>query len=128
MIDYTKVDVTRVEERYDRILDLTAPHPLRSYRRVLAPDGVYVMAGGSGARILEALFVGPIVSLITRKKMGMLMSWKPFQTDDIAFLLDLVAAGGIAPVIDRRFALAEVPDALRYLDSRQARGKIVITM
>jgi NADPH:quinone reductase-like Zn-dependent oxidoreductase len=60
--------------------------------------------------------------------MGLMLWWKPFDKEDVAALVELIEAGKIAPVIDRRYPLGEVADALRYLKEGRARGKIVITM
>jgi NADPH:quinone reductase-like Zn-dependent oxidoreductase len=54
--------------------------------------------------------------------------WKPFKHEDVEFLKELISAGSIVPVIDRRYVLSEVPDALRYLEQGRARGKVVITV
>lgn len=128
VIDYTAQDVTQAETRYDWILDATGPHALRAWRRVLAPDGTYVLIGGPGGRILAALAWGPVIRLTSRQRMGLLLSWRPSNLDDLAILTGMFEAGTIAPVIDRTYSLAEVPDALRYLDDGHARGKLVISV
>jgi NADPH:quinone reductase-like Zn-dependent oxidoreductase len=71
--------------------------------------------------------IGPLLSLITRKRSS-LFSWRPFDAGDIAELTRLIEAGQVPPVIDRTFALGEVPDALRFLDEKRSRGKIVIAI
>jgi NADPH:quinone reductase-like Zn-dependent oxidoreductase len=73
------------------------------------------------------MVLGPLISMIGSQKMGT-MVWKPFKTKDVAFLTDLIETGKIAPVIDRTYPLSEVPEALRYQEEGQARGKIVITV
>ena len=88
---------------------------------------MYVTLGGSGAAILKAMTVGPAASLASGKSMGLMLWWKPFKPEDVATLLDLVAAGKVAPVIDRRYPLGEVVDALRYVDEGRARGKVIVT-
>jgi NADPH:quinone reductase-like Zn-dependent oxidoreductase len=94
----------------------------------LKPGGVYVLVGGPMSRIFAALLLGPLISLTGDRKMGLQMGWKPFERQDVAILRELIEAGKIQPVIDRRYVLAHVPDALRYLESGEARGKIVITI
>jgi len=94
----------------------------------LKPKGTYVLVGGPTSRIFGALLLGPLISLAGDRKMGLMMGWKPFKQEDVAYLKELIEAGKIAPVIDRRYPLAEVPDALRYLEGGQAQGKIVITI
>jgi NADPH:quinone reductase-like Zn-dependent oxidoreductase len=95
-------------------------------RRALKPRGVYVLLGGSTSRIFGCLFLGLLISLAGRRKMGFLW-WKPFKKDDVALLKELVEAGKIKPAIDRTYPLTEVREALRYLEEGQARGKVVIT-
>jgi NADPH:quinone reductase-like Zn-dependent oxidoreductase len=128
VIDYTVEDYTRRGQRYDWILDIAGNHSLLECRRALQPHGVYVLIGGPMRRIFSALLLGPVISLAGSRKMGIQMGWKPFQQQDVAILGELIETGNIKPVIDRRYPLAEVPDALRYLESGGARGKIVITI
>jgi NADPH:quinone reductase-like Zn-dependent oxidoreductase len=127
VIDYTVVDYTRTGARYDWILDIAGNHSLLECRRALRPKGVYVLVGGPTRRILAAMVLGPLVSLVGNRKMGIQFGWKPFEQQDVADLRDLIEAGMIKPVIDRRYPLAQVPDALRFLESGAARGKIVVT-
>ena len=128
VIDYTTTDPTATGERYDWIVDTDSHRPILHWRRALRRHGVYVTLGGSGRRILAALFLGPVISLATGKSMGLMLWWKPFHPPDVATVTALIAAGKVRPVIDRRFALDEIVDALRRLDDGQARGKIVITV
>jgi NADPH:quinone reductase-like Zn-dependent oxidoreductase len=128
VIDYTREDFTRTGQRYDRILDVAAHRSIFDCRRALRPKGVYVWVGGSAVALLQALLVGPLISMAGSRKMGITWWWKPFRKEDVAVLGELLEAGTIAPVIDRRYPLSEVSDALRYLDEGRARGKIVITL
>lgn len=128
VIDYTREDVSRGGRRYDWIVDVAGNHPILGWRRALRPGGTYVMVGGPTSRILAALVLGPVISLAGSRKMGLMLWWKPFNKEDVAALVELIEAGKIAPVIDRRYPLDEVADALRYLKEGRARGKIVITM
>jgi NADPH:quinone reductase-like Zn-dependent oxidoreductase len=127
VIDYKATDYTRSGGPYDWIVDVDAHHPLGRWRQALRPKGVYVAMGGSGSWLLQALFVGPITSLATGKKMGLMLGWKPFKAEDVETLEQLIAAGKLKPVIDRRFPLSQVVDALRYVDDGQARGKVIVT-
>jgi NADPH:quinone reductase-like Zn-dependent oxidoreductase len=70
--------------------------------------------------------VGPVASLATGKKMGLMLWWKPFHKPDVAVLKELIAAGAVKPRIDRTFPLSEIVDALRYVDEGHARGKVVV--
>ncbi len=72
--------------------------------------------------------LGPLITLAGSRRMGLLLAWKPFDPDDVATLQDLFAAGKVKPAIDRRYPLAEVVDALRYVDERRSMGKVVITV
>jgi NADPH:quinone reductase-like Zn-dependent oxidoreductase len=128
VIDYTVEDYTRGGQRFDWILDIAGNHSLFECRRALRPGGVYVLIGGPMRRIFAALLLGPLISLAGDRKLGLQMGWKPFKQQDVAILVELIEAGQIKPHIDRRYELAKVPDALRYLESGEARGKIVITI
>jgi NADPH:quinone reductase-like Zn-dependent oxidoreductase len=86
------------------------------------------MLGASTALLLQGTFLGPLISMTGSKKMAVMWWWKPFKQEDVAFLNELIEAGKVVPVIDRRYSLSEVPVALRYLEQGQARGKVVITV
>jgi NADPH:quinone reductase-like Zn-dependent oxidoreductase len=128
VIDYTRVDYTRTRERYDWILDTDAHHSILECRRALRPRGVYVTLGGTTATLLQMLFLAPAISIATDKSMGLMFWWKPFNPDDVEALKELIATGKVRPVIDRRYPLSQVVDALRYVDERRARGKVAITV
>jgi NADPH:quinone reductase-like Zn-dependent oxidoreductase len=133
VIDYTKEDFTKGDQKYDVILDNVANHSLSECRRVLTPNGIYVLIGGGGVN--EQGFVGAlgkalnaaIYSRFVKQKMGMMMA-DP-STKDLTLLADMMQSGKIKPVIDRTYkSLSEVPDAIRYLEEGHARGKVVITV
>lgn len=113
-------------ERYDWVLDVEARRSIVRWRRMLRPKGVYVSLGGSMVRLAEGLIVGPLIGIATGKRMSLLTWWKPFNPDDVVTLKGLIAAGKLAPVIDRRFPLSEVADALRHVDDGRARGKVIV--
>jgi len=125
VIDYTQEDFTKSGQRYDCILDFAAHHSIFDYKRALRPKGIYVMVGGSTARLFQVVFLGPLISMTTSKKMGILMH-KPNK--DLAFMKGLFEAGKVKPVIDKRYPLSEVAEALRYFGEGHARGKVVITL
>jgi NADPH:quinone reductase-like Zn-dependent oxidoreductase len=127
VLDYTTTDYTTTGERYSWIVDVEARRPLLRARKALRPGGVYVSLGGPTIRIFEGMLLGGVVSKATGKRMGLLLWWKPFQPDDVAALKALVAAGTVKPVIDRRYPLEQVVDALRYVDEGRARGKVIVT-
>lgn len=126
VIDYAKEDFTKSQKRYDRILAANGYHPLSTYKRALNPRGVYVMTGGSTAQMFEAMLLGPWLSMAGKKKMSFLMA-NP-NKKDLLFIKELLEAGKIKPVIDQRYPLSGVPDAIRYLEEGHAKGKVVITV
>jgi NADPH:quinone reductase-like Zn-dependent oxidoreductase len=126
VIDYTREDFTRNGQRYDLIFAANGYHSIFDYRRALRPGGICVFAGGGGVPILQAMLLGPLLSLIGNKKVRFFIA--KVSQKDLAFLKDLLEAGKIVPVIDRRYRLSEVAEALRYLEEGHARGKVVITM
>jgi NADPH:quinone reductase-like Zn-dependent oxidoreductase len=125
VIDYTREDFTRSGQRYDLIMGVNAHHSIFDYRRALSQDGVLVLVGGSIVQVLLAALLGPLLSLIGSKKTRFFIG--NINQKDLGVLKDLLAAGRVAPVIDRRYPLSEVAEALRYLEQRHARGKVIIT-
>jgi NADPH:quinone reductase-like Zn-dependent oxidoreductase len=126
VIDYTREDFTKNGRSYDLILAANAHRWIFDYRRALSERGIYVMAGGGGVQILQAMLLGSLLSLIAKQKMCNFLA--KLTKADLVFVKDLLEAGKIAPVIDRRYSLSEVPEALRYLEEGHARGKVVITV
>jgi NADPH:quinone reductase-like Zn-dependent oxidoreductase len=127
VIDYTQEDFTKSGQRYDLILDVVSYRSMFAYMRALSPKGVFVPVGGSTAAIFQAVFLGPLISMIGSKQIGIGM-WKPNNSEDLAFLTELFEAGKVVPVIDRCYPLSEVPEALRYLEVGHAKGKVIITV
>jgi NADPH:quinone reductase-like Zn-dependent oxidoreductase len=126
VIDYTQEDFTKNGQRYDLILAVNGYQSISDYQRALSPAGMYVMSGGSGAQMSQAMLLGPWISMTGSKKMGNLLA-KPNQKD-LVFVKELLEAGKVVPVIDRRYTLSEVPEAIRYLEEGHAKGKVVITL
>ena len=126
VVDYTQEDFTQNDQRYDLILAVGGYRSIFDYKRVLSPEGIYVCAGGSGSQYFQAMFLGPLISMMGSKKLGSMFA-KPNQKDYV-FLIELFEAGKVVPVIDRRYPLSEVPEALRYLEEGHALGKVVITV
>ena len=123
VIDYSQEDFTKNGERYDRIVDMEAHHSTFDYKRALSPKGIYGVIGGSTPRILQTVVLGSTISLIGNKKMGLVLH-EPNK--DLAFVIELFEAGKVVPVIDRRYPLSEVPEALRYFGAGHVKGKVVI--
>jgi NADPH:quinone reductase-like Zn-dependent oxidoreductase len=126
VLDYTRVDFTESGQRYDLILAANARHSLLAYRRTLAPNGFYVMAGGLLTQMFEAFLLGPLLSRIGRKKMGFFLA--NVNQRDLSFLKELLEATKIVSVIDKRYPLSDAADALRYLAEGHAQGKVVLTV
>lgn len=126
VIDYTREDFTKSGLRYDLILGANAHHSIINYRRALSRDGAFVMVGGGFARMLQAISLKPLLSLIGNKKIRFFIA--KINGTDLRLLKDLLEAGKIAPVIDRRYPLAEVAQALLYREEGHAQGKVVITI
>lgn len=126
VIDYTREDFTKREARYDLILAANGYHSIYDYKHALRPNGTYVLAGGTMAQVFQAMLLGPWLSMTGRNKICHYVA-QP-NSEDLVFLAALIEAGKIRPVIDRQYALSEVPDAIRYLENEHAHGKVVIRM
>jgi NADPH:quinone reductase-like Zn-dependent oxidoreductase len=125
VIDFTKEDFTKNGQCYDLILDNKMNRSIFDYMRALSPNGIYVTAGGSMARIFQAFLLGPLISIISKKKIR-IVALKPNK--DLAYMNELFEAGKVKPVIDGPFELSEAPEAMRYFGEGNHKGKIVITM
>jgi NADPH:quinone reductase-like Zn-dependent oxidoreductase len=127
VIDYTREDFTHSGVCYDLIFAANGYHSLSDYRRALNPQGIYLCAGGAMPQIFQALLLGPWMSRNGEKKMGF-MGIADIKQDDLIYLGELLEAGKIVPVIDRRYPLADTGKALQYLGEGHARGKVVINV
>jgi NADPH:quinone reductase-like Zn-dependent oxidoreductase len=125
IIDYAKTDFTKSGQQYDLIIGANGYHSLFDYKRALNLKGIYVMSGGTNAQMFQS-FLGPLVSFRSGKKLDGVAA-KVVQKD-LVLLKELLEAGNVVPVIDRRYPLNQVPDAIRYLEEGHAQGKVVITM
>jgi NADPH:quinone reductase-like Zn-dependent oxidoreductase len=135
VIDYTQEDFTQGDERYDLIFDIPGNHPFSACRRVLTPDGKYVLIGhdrfgqgvgrwfGSVPRLLKLVALSPFVSQIPTPNFSTLD-----RKNQMVILKELLEAGKITPVIDRTYPLSKVPEAIRYLEEGHVQGKVVITV
>jgi NADPH:quinone reductase-like Zn-dependent oxidoreductase len=126
VIDYTQQDFTKTGHQYNLILDLVAHRSVFAYRRALKPNGRYFAVGGSVATLLQIVLLGPWMRRATGKDIRVLAVQRTQQ--DLLAITELCAAGTIVPVIDRRYPLREVPEALRYLGEGLVKGKVVITV
>ena len=129
VIDYTQEDFTKSGQRYDLFFDCVGNHSLLACRRVLNPKGIYIEVGGPDGR-----WLGPLARMIKT----LVLSWFVSQNlvmflakrskEDLTIMHELMEAGKVTPVIDKRYRLSEVPEAIRYLEEGHARGKVVITL
>lgn len=129
IIDYKKESYTETGQKYDLIIDMIGNHSLSDNRQVLTPEGTFVIIGGSKGDWLGPL-LGPIKATIYSPFVGQEFSllMAQMRQDDLTTLAALMEAGEITPVIDRRYSLSEVPEAIRYSEEGHARGKIIISM
>jgi len=125
VLDYTRVDFASFGRKFDLILAVNGDRSIWDYRRTLTPTGRYVMSGGSNRQLSEAMFLGPLLSS-GGQKFGSLLA-KPNQLD-LLVLKDLIEAGKVRPVIERCYALREVPEAIRHLETGHASGKLVVSI
>ncbi len=129
VVDYTKEDYTDSGLHYDLIIDNVGNHSLLANRRVLNPDGIFVIIGGPKGNWLRPL-MSPIKALMLSPFVGQefVLLLAKMDKDDLAILGELMQAGKVTPVIDRRYRLSEVPAAIRYSEEGHARGKIIIDL
>jgi len=125
VIDYLKEDFTKGGKRYDLILDVKTNRSPFAYARALKPNGTYATVGGSTARLLQALVLGPLLSRLYNKRVR-IVTLKPNK--DLAYMNELFEAGKLVPVIDGPYKLADVPEALRLFGTGDHKGKIIVTM
>jgi NADPH:quinone reductase-like Zn-dependent oxidoreductase len=134
VIDYTKEDFTKSGIRYDLMFDNVGNRSLRDCTRVMVAKGIFVSNGGGSLKENEGTWLGPLVGSITDLVSAPFLSQKStsflasINRQDLVVLKELVEAKQVTPVIDRSYALSEVPEAIRYLEQGHARGKVVITI
>ena len=129
VIDYTQEDFTKSGQRYDLFFDSVGNHSLLACRRVLNPKGIYIVVGGPDGR-----WLGPLARMIKTLVLSRFVSQNLVMflarrsKEDLTIMHELMKAGKVTPVIDKRYKLSEVPEAIRYLEEGHARGKVVITL
>ena len=127
IIDYTREDFASQGERFDVFFDIAATRPLGDCLRVLVPGGTLVQAGapkGGLTQVLGRLIASRAIAPFTSRRIPWFMA--RIRSDDLATLQELMLAGKVTAAIDREYPLDEVPEAIRYVGSGQARAKIVI--
>jgi len=130
VIDYTQENFTESGKRYDLILDMVSNQSLSDIRRVLNPEGTLVIIGsisdgnwtGPLAQPLKAFVVAPFVS------QDLVMLLAELKQEDLVFIAELMQAGEVTAVIDRRYTLDDTQEAIRYSEEGRARGKIIISV
>jgi NADPH:quinone reductase-like Zn-dependent oxidoreductase len=126
-IDYIKEDYTRNGKQYDRILDVIAHRSVADYKRALKAGGTFSMIGGSmGGLLLQLIFIWPILSRFSNKKLG-IMGYNPSRKD-LDYLNLLFEEGKLIPVIDKCYPLQEVPAAFHYFSEGHIKGKVIINI
>ncbi len=126
VIDYNREDFAKNGQQYDLILDVVANRSVFAYKNALRPNGLYLAVGGSLSALFQILFLGTWIGGTTGRKMRIL-AVRP-RLEDMLAMAELCETGKIVPVIDRRLALGEVPEGLRYLGEGRAKGKVVIVL
>lgn len=132
VIDYTQEDFTRGSRRYDVVLDLVGNHSLGEFRRSLTPAGTLVLSGGG---VYEGgSFVGPMALILRRRLVNRFVRQRLLELpakarkENLADLRELAEAGKITPVVERTYPLSEAAEAIRHLEAKHARSKIVVTV
>ncbi len=124
VIDYTQEDFAENGPLYDVLIDVAAYRSVSTHMRALKPDGIYVMVGGSGGAILQTFALAPWKAVTGGPKPAPYLV-SP-NREDLEYMRGLIESGQVAPVIDRSYPLAETPEAVRYVETLRARGKVVI--
>lgn len=127
VIDYAEKDIMSRGERYDRILDVAAFRSIFDWKAMLHPGGRYVAVPNSMSGLFSTVFLGLLVRATGNRKMG-IQTGQVFAMRDVEFLTELIEVGKVRPIIDRRYPLDKVPEALRYQEAGFPRGKIVINV
>lgn len=128
VVDYTREDFAKGEARYQVVLDCIGDRSLSDYRKVMKPRGVYVGVGGDGGTmkmLLDFLKVRVVSPFVSQRFVSFMAS---LNGTDLGALAELLKSGKVTPVIDRSYPLERVADAVRYIETRHARGKVVVTI
>jgi NADPH:quinone reductase-like Zn-dependent oxidoreductase len=124
VIDYKSEDFTKTKDRYDLIVAANGKTSVFDYKNLLKPNGTYVMIGGAGSQMTQAILLGPLLSIGSDKKLTNLMA-KP-NSSDLEVIADLLKTGKVVPVIDKVYKLEQAAEAMTYLEEGHARGKIIL--
>ena len=125
VIDYTKENFTKSNKRYNLIVAINGNYPIIAYKKILTPNGIYVMVGGSISQIFKSLLFGWLLSFGSKK---MKTVTAKANKNDLEFLTNLLEDGKIKAVIDRRYPLDKTADAMKYLSEGHAHGKVIVNV
>ncbi len=126
IIDYKQDDFTKMGQRYDLIIDAAAFRPLAEVKLALSSTGNYVLVGGSSQRLFQTMLMGPLMSKKGGQSFTTMLA--KANTGDLEILADMVRQGKLTPIIDKRYPLSEVPEAIAYVEKGRAKGKVIITV
>jgi NADPH:quinone reductase-like Zn-dependent oxidoreductase len=129
VIDYTRDDFSQTGQQYDVIYCTVGNRSAAAYRRALKPGGVCIVAGFTTMphMLVQVMLLGSLLSLAGSRKIGGMGTAQALPAD-LRLIKDLLESGTVVPVIDRRYPLSETAEAIRYLETGRARGKVIITM
>ncbi|MEZ4667988.1 MAG: NAD(P)-dependent alcohol dehydrogenase [Anaerolineae bacterium] len=128
VVDYTQEDFTNTGEKYDLIYCAIGNRSISDYMRALKPQGICAIAGFTTLGLMfQHLAIGPLRSKFSDKQVGM-MGTAQANYNDLVIIADLLASGKVVPVIDRCYPLNETAEAIRYLETMRARGKVIISV
>jgi NADPH:quinone reductase-like Zn-dependent oxidoreductase len=126
VIDYTREDFTQNGRRYDLIYDTVGNRSVFDYKRALSPNGACVIAGFTVLpRLFQHIVLGALISMVGNQKIGLMGSARSNQ-QDLLYIKELLETRKVSPVIDRCYPLSETAEAIRYLETGRARGKVVM--
>ena len=123
-IDYVEEDITKNSQKYDVILAVNGYQTIHAYKQLLTEKGRYVMVGGKGKQMRDAMLLGPFLSLSSGKKFGNML--QRANQSDLHFLKNLIEQNKLKPLIDKEFLISEAAEAYRYLQEGHAQGKVII--
>jgi len=126
VIDYTREDFTQSGQRYDLILGANVHHSIFDYMRALSQNEFYVVVGGGLARILQAMLLGTFI--VADWEQENVLLYREYQPEGFGFSERSSCIWKSCTVIDRRYPLSDAAEALRYLEERHARGKVILTV
>jgi NADPH:quinone reductase-like Zn-dependent oxidoreductase len=128
VIDYTRDDFTQNGQQYDLLYCAVGNRSISDYKRALKPQGVCVVAGFTNLRLLfEHMILGPFRSKAGGQRVGLMPTMQSTKKD-LVFMRELLEAGKVVPVIDKRYPLSETAEAIRYLETGRARGKVIVAV